>query len=448
MSNNIKKKIKDARIKLFRRDYKLDFFGALLYKFNWVVTEMPMEAEGGILFNLKDLNSTEDGNIYINKHYIEKNDYTSGNLLALLFHELFHILEKHGTRRKNRHFKIWNIAADHVNDRELKKIFGDFPSDLTFYQNNFNIIDRLDREKPKCSAEEAYDWIMENWNIKKISIEEKTDENGNPVALEITDEQTGEKTTISLDLPEKSGQDQNKENELVENYVAQARALYETMKSRGQISGGVQEHLDKILKVEIPWEELLEKAIKKNTILRPDERSWRQLNKYYFNHGLTLPGYSMTEEQDAIGHLIIAADSSGSVSTDNLKKWASVLMDSMKYFQKIFLLVHDVQVHQIVEFDKDDTQKFYDFIKNTGFKGRGGTSHTPVFDYIEENHWNDVDYRDNLSMVISLTDGYSNIDHIYQKYEFIKNNTPLIFTLCSNWEFNPEIGEIEFIHIN
>lgn len=433
---SIQKKVKEARIKFFRKDYGLQFFGALFYKFELRVEQLIMGdmAEGYVEFNKENLGEST-GVIHANENMVGKEDYTSGNLIALISHELMHILERHAVRRGKRNYKIWGVATDHCIDRTLKEAFKD-RNDITFYQNRYNIIDRLEKELPQCSAEEAYTWLEKN--SQKISITCNGDG-----SYTFEDEQTGQQFTFvpsdtNCGKEKDNADDKAKTKEIVNNFFAEAQALYENLKQKGAVAGGLQEKLDNILKVEVPWEELVEKAIKKNTILKPDERSWRKLNNYYRPLGITLPGYSLVEDNEGVGDMIICADTSGSIDKTNLKKWAGIIMDSMKYFKRIILLVHDVDVQQIKEFDKDNIILFHQFIQKEGFQGRGGTSHKPVFNYIEKEHWLEADKRDDLSMIMCLTDGASDLESIYQNYEFIKNNTPIVLTLSSTWNYEFE----------
>jgi len=121
----------------------------------------------------------------------------------------------------------------------------------------------------------------------------------------------------------------------------------------------------------------------------------------------------------------------------------------MKYFKTIILLVHDTTIHQRKEFNKDNIGDFYNFITKTGYHGRGGTSHRCVFDEVQTEYW-DKD-KDDLSMVMSLTDMYSDIESTYRKYEWIKNNIPLVFIITqdgSMLNFDQSFGNITQIKIN
>jgi len=454
MPPSINAKIKQARIKLFRRDIGLSFFGAMGYKFDWSIEDMPDSMEGFVLFDKKNLCKSEDGIIHVNKNFVGKDDYTHDNLIALIIHEQLHILRKDGVRRGSRTHKLWCIAADHCTDRDLKEICEKTKSGVVPYQNRYNVINDLHAQQPKCTVEQAYDWINKNDNRFTITMNPENSSGNSPGGMTVKDDKTGEEWQVNLQT---GGQDQSKTlspddkikiQQITNNFISQARARYETMKSKGAIASGATDYLDNLLKVEIPWETLLEKAIKTNTVMKPDDRSWRKLNKFFQPHGITLPGYCWTEDEEGVGILIITADSSGSISKTNLKQFSSVIYQSMRYFEKIMLIVHDVNIHQEKTFTKDNIAQFYSFIKTEGFKGRGGTSHAPAFNKIEEL-WNDNAFKNDLSMVISLTDGYSDLESIVKKYKWLKSDVPLVLTITGSWNHDfADMDNISLIHIN
>ena len=439
ITEKIKKLTKKAKLKMFTKD--LMFFGLQSYKFDWSFEDPGHEnVEGWVLFNKDNPDQLEAGSIHFNSRIINKDDYTYNHLCYLNCHELLHILNKHGSRRGNRRNDVWCVACDHVVETELKNM----SNIIKPWNNQYNIIPELTKEMPNCTAEKAYNWLMNNKSFAtRISQNPKTgqievkDQNGN-VMFTVSPMQGG--------ADEKGKIDQQTTQE-VEQFVSEARAIFNDMKKKGTISGSIAEHLKNILKVEIPWDELLEKAIKTNVVLKPDGRSWRNLNKYYICHGLTLPGINMEESNEGVGTLIVLVDTSGSVSKKQLRQFSYIIEKSMQYFKTVKLLIHDIDIHQEVEFNKDNILKFYNFISNEGYKGRGGTSHKPAFDKCEKMWEKNAD---EISMIISLTDCYSDIEHIYNNYNFLKNNTPLVFLITPDGKkmsLDKDFGEITQIFI-
>lgn len=432
--------IRKAKLKLFTNN--LFFFGMMANKFSWSVEPLPEQVEGFVSFNLDDPSKLESGVIHINETYLLKPDYTYNNLIFILCHELLHILNKHGIRKGDRNWDKWNIACDHVIEVFLKKM-----SDLIKpYNNQYNIIPELYNQKPDCTAEYAYDWIVNHPESVKTR-------QANEMAIDVLDSHENYMFTVVTNLGGVTSAVDTKENikaTLTNQIVAEARAIFEnSIKSKGNLPSYLVTYLDEILKVEIPWETLVEKSIKTNVIMKPDERTWRHLNKYFIPHKINLPGYACIEDDEGTGTLIIGVDSSGSISDKNLKKFSSVIENSVKYFETIKLLVHDVVIHQRKEFTKDNIEKFYHFISKVGYQGRGGTSHRNLFEEIQKEYWEKN--KDELSMVISLTDMASDIESCYKEQEWIRNNLPLTFIITESGQtlnLDPTFGNITQIKIN
>ena len=434
---NLAEKVKKARLKLYTKG--LLFFGIMAYKFTWKFEKPQVDFwEAMVKFNPNQLDQLESGSITYNQNLVENSDYTYENLAFVTCHELLHILNKHGNRKADRRHDVWNVACDHVVEVELKKMNNIF----TPYKNKYNIVPELEKEMPGCTAERAYKWLMEhNSYPSRIQKNPQTgmiqvqDQHGNTM-FEVQPMQGGS---------DSKGQTPQKVKGMVDQFVSEARSIFTDMKNKGNVPSNMVEYLDKILKVEIPWEDLLEKAIKTSVIMKPDGRSWRSLNKYYLGIGMTLPGYDYVEENDGVGKLVIHLDRSGSINRDELKKFAYIIKKSMQYFKNVHVLVHDVDIHTERIFNKDDIGQFWYFIKNE-LKGGGGTSHSYVFKKTQEIWDEDLD---SLSMVISLTDNYSDIEHIYKDYEWIKNNVPLVILTTTNNILNldEKFGNIEQIEI-
>ena len=97
---------------------------------------------------------------------------------------------------------------------------------------------------------------------------------------------------------------------------------------------------------------------------------------------------------------VLAIDTSGSISNDELNMFAAELMTLLNSFGQYELTVIccDAKI-QTVETYTQDT--FFDS-KNIVFKGGGGTSFTPVFQYVNK-------YLMETQILIYFTDGYGDI---------------------------------------
>lgn len=440
MNSVLSKKIQNARIKLFKKSEGLSFFGACSYMFDWSIHPMPGSyAEGYVLFD-KESHKVEDGTIHINEDLVIKNDYTHIHLAYIICHELLHILGKHGVRKGSREHHVWAAACDHVVERDLKQ----HANAVQPYDGAYHMFEELHNESKNCTVEYAYEWLQKQIQAGKIKVV-LVPGDGNGDMVEVTGP-NGMKFMVSaqfggVDNKQIKG-DTLQAIQTNEKIVSEARALHQTLKAKGDQSGSLTSLLDKILAVKIPWEVLLEKAIKTNVILKPDERSWKNPNKIWRPHGIILPGVTTSEDRDGTGIIIYCTDSSGSMSDKELKKCSSVTEQSFQFFKEVWLYVHDTSVHQKKIFDKDEKHMFYHFLKNEGYKGRGGTSHLDVFQKIQDEVWDNNGLRDDLSMVICLTDGYSDIEKVItnKKLEWLKV-TPVVFIISGS--YNLDLSQYE-----
>ncbi len=443
----LQEKASAARKKLMTRD--LIFFGINLYKYNWTVDmACPDYAGAYVRFNPTNLGDVEAGSIFLNGKLVAKPEFTHMNLTWYLLHEVLHIINGHGLRMGNKDRTMWNFATDHVIECFLKSIYD---NEVSSGVNNkieppggiehANIIERLRNELPDINAEEAYDWIMKNQPQFEV-IDQGGSDNGSGEGgswVKIKDKKTGREYVVSDPKYNKA------QKKAAKDAQSEARAVFNSIKDRGDMSAGISRYLEDILRVEIPWTLLLEKAIKQNVILKPTGRSWRNINKYYSPHGMTLPGVEYEEENEGVGTIIVGVDTSGSISKKETQQFAAIITDSVKYFKKVFVMVHDINVHQMLEYTKDNILEFGKMLKDTGFAGGGGTSHKPLFTQIEEM-WEDD--PDDISMFISLTDGYSDIEHIWEKFVWsANNNIPTFFVITKSGTKVQEVPSAEFEQI-
>ena len=98
--------------------------------------------------------------------------------------------------------------------------------------------------------------------------------------------------------------------------------------------------------------------------------------------------------------VICSIDTSGSISPHELGQYVSEMLGLARSFANVEMrvLTHDVEVHDDIPIRNGDVNK----IKRIKVHGGGGTSHRPLFDYIEQrkNQWD-------TKLLISFTDGYS-----------------------------------------
>jgi len=335
----------------------------------------------------------------------------------VMVHEIMHVLDRHHSRMGSRDPRIWNLACDHVINRRAKQDIENGNTQLEIPSCVFLIEEWMDKD---LTAEEVYDMLLDEAEKNKLIIEVDGDGESGDGEGKIRVKYKGKEYTLDPDLDQKDGEGNDSEIEgEVKDIKSIIRGALETdafkQLGRGDKKGGITEYLESIVEIKIPWEQLLEKAIHKLIPVKSDNRSWRVINKRMRSHGFTLP-YNDTDDVNE-SNLYIVVDNSGSISNKDLATFASIIINSSGFFNNVIVFKHDVEVQEIIEFDKGQgIEDIKEVIKGVG---RGGTSHTPVFEEIENRVTTNED-TDDVGLILMLTDYDSNIEDIWDNYEWTK----------------------------
>lgn len=363
-------------------------------------------------------------------------------MMFVMIHEILHILNGHSYRGIGLNPTIYNLAADHVINRLIKKDIDDKNLDQTikFPDDAFYI---KELEDDNLSTGEVYAWLLKKTKVTtqtqtiKLPIkgssqgsnssndpgesgenEDNEGESKSPTQQEITIEVKiseveidGKKITFIEDLTKSTIEGEAEHKETSEELQSELRTLMNDERmNRGFGSSHIKNHIQKLIEVEIPWDKLLEKAILTKTVPSPDNRSWRRPHKRFYAHGIIMPGIGTTIK---VSTAIVLVDTSGSISDTNLQRFGSILTQALGQFDSIRVIKHDYSIHQ------DDTIKSTEFntedVTHT-FKGRGGTCHKDPFKAIEKSFLK----KEEIAMIIILTDYESNIESIWDKYTWTK----------------------------
>ena len=155
----------------------------------------------------------------------------------------------------------------------------------------------------------------------------------------------------------------------------------QTEKRRGNLPGELAELINRLLNVEPPkfnWKAYLKRFVGNSSVIYT-KKLRRKYNKRYSEN----PGLKIKTKN----HVCVGVDTSGSVSTDELKEFMNEIHHMHKTGHKITVVQCDTQINSIEEFNPK---------KDWGIKGRGGTDFQPVID-----HYN----KSNYTALIYLTDG-------------------------------------------
>lgn len=105
--------------------------------------------------------ATDGRRIFIDPDYEAK--LTDSQRIAVYRHELHHIARNHAGRMRGRKPMVWNIACDMVINSEDRDAGWDLPADGCFLPLSWP-------GHPRPSAEEVYDWLLENAEVVEATI--------------------------------------------------------------------------------------------------------------------------------------------------------------------------------------------------------------------------------------------------------------------------------------
>ena len=164
-------------------------------------------------------------------------------------------------------------------------------------------------------------------------------------------------------------------------------------KIAGNGAGGIDRDILDLIESKINWRDALREFVKA-TCSAKDTSSWRKINRRFISMGIYMP--SMVGEK--VGHLVVAADMSGSIGQAETSKVLSevkAIAEDVKP-NRVDLIYWDSAVAAHEEYDEGTVG---DIINSTKPKGGGGTSPSCISTYLKGKGIVP-------ECIIVLTDGY------------------------------------------
>ena len=242
-----------------------------------------------------------------------------------------------------------------------------------------------------------------------------------PIYEGMTAEQIYEDLQKKPKVPNPFGMDMvpSKDNEKTKQLVIQAANTTKMVDSDGygSLPGSLKVMIERALNPKLPWENLLQRFV---TEISASGFSWRKRNRRY--QDFYLPG---RESRGSLGHLMIAFDSSYSVTNEQL----SVYLGELSKIKDLF----NPRLLTLVEFDWgiQNVRKLHrgDSIESLEIKGRGGTDMSEVMDMASKS--------DAEALIV-----FSDLDCLAPQDPKI----PVLFVCLDNPYGNMPFGKV--IHVN
>ena len=170
------------------------------------------------------------------------------------------------------------------------------------------------------------------------------------------------------------------------------RALREGGILAGRMGGKMPRAISDMLEPKVDWRDALREFVSAS-VRGKDEYTWRRMNKRHMANDIYLPSM----DNETIGEVIVAIDTSGSIGEKELNEFATELVSICEVSspEKVRIIWWDAEVAGTQEFSGDYTG-IASMLKP---QGGGGTRVSCVREYINE-------HRINADCVIVFTDGY------------------------------------------
>lgn len=350
---------------------------------------------------------------------------------SLLAHEVLHVALEHIFRKGERDHKLWNVACDYAINLILKgdryeikegwlidgkyegmtaeQVYAALPKDVNLPQSSCSWdVDNPgsgegDNKKGDSGGKSAPDSQPDS---------DPENNNGANKPSQYSPEMAGEVRQYTPSS--KDGKGKPTEEMQAEWRVRVAQAA-ETAKMQGSLSAGVIRAVTQVLKPVISWQSALSRFMVENT---KNDYTWSKPSQRYLHSGYYLPA----RETPSLGKIVVAIDTSGSVTEDELNEYAAELSAILAVAPgtEIEVIYADAKVSHV------ETVSVHDLDLHP--MGGGGTDYAPTFKYVDEQ-------GENVTCLIYFTDGWCN------SFPASSPEYPTLWVINSAVSFKPPFGE-------
>jgi len=293
---------------------------------------------------------------------------TEDQRIGILKHELLHISFGHLLiRDMYACHKLFNIAADIEINQYIDR---DYLPEGALYPDTFP-----DLNLPKKAGTKVYyDLLNDN----------QEGPNPCPIVGNILSQMDGNSKydhPTWAEFDDLSEADKKLVQKQVEHQLKETSE--QTEKACGNIPGELYEIIDRLRNVEppsFPWKQYLRRFVGNSSISYTKKLRRKYNKRYTANPGLKIKFKN---------HILVGVDTSGSVSTSELKEFMNELCHMHKTGHQITVAQCDTEINSIEVFNPK---------KDWDIKGRGGTDFQPVVDHYNEK-------KGTYTALIYLTDG-------------------------------------------
>jgi predicted metal-dependent peptidase len=330
------------------------------------------------------------GSLYYNSKFVE--GLSREECKGVICHEVMHLALEHFKRHRGKNCDLWNVSGDAAINQILTTDGLQLPKDgIIPSYNEITLFGIKISDLDKRCAEDIYDYYYSRLKDKELKDLQSYLKNhpdskkGFDVHIYPSGEGEGKEGKDKKEgLGNQLGNGQGKDwNKIMVDACTFAR-------NQGKLPAGMDRLLGDLLKTDLDWRGILYRYIS-NQI--PVDYSWSRPSKKSFSTGTYLPSVTKGSLD-----LVIAIDTSGSISKTELTEFMGEVLGIINSFSNVSLTILDcdAEVNSVIKLQRATM----DDIINIRLKGGGGTSHIPVYNWLDEN-------IPNAKLVICFTDGYT-----------------------------------------
>ena len=377
-------RLRNARVSLYK---ELPFFGYLVNYATFV--------EAGDYVPTAAIDKY--GNIYYNPDFIR--GLTSDQVKGLLAHEVMHVAMEGHMRQGGRQPKLWNIAQDIIINHILTEADMSLPEEgiipedgeYQFGDAEFEDLDEHSFETTYAEIMDAND-IPENPCFDLHIIDPDGDDeckrDGQLPGIGVNGREEVEVTPEEIEDADTTEKDWS-------NIMEKAQAADDIGggEQRGENPAGVAAgRISARGEGTVDYERFIKQTISSAI---PNDYDYTKPNKRSRAVGVYLPSIRREHEQVEVAVLL---DTSGSISDDQLRDFASEMVEIVETFDAVnlTLIQHDAEVQGEERYERVSRAD----VEEIDIVGRGGTDHRPPLRHLDGE---DID----ADLVVSYTDGYS-----------------------------------------
>lgn len=320
----------------------------------------------------------------------------------VLLHEAGHVAFLHALRKGPRDHDLWNLSTDYADNAMIDEVRGadgkplyERPEHVTIPGVGTCSLVTADWAT-NLSAEQIYEQLLQDaTNVASHdgAGDHHPDQTPSPPNDAAGHGQSGEPDwsqtpcqpgQTCAQVPVSLTADQA---ERLTDRVIAAHEAWIASQQRGSLPGAFLRLINQLRAGKVPWQRVLHQyagqaLAKEDCSLFPPHKRWLS------EHDIVRPSC----RSERMGQLVVAIDTSGSISQPTLKAFASEIALLHTLSEETLILTCDAAIHQVIR-----TSEVPQFLATLQFKGGGGTSHVPVFAWL-------ADHRVRPDLFVGLTD--------------------------------------------